>query len=98
MLQLSWAPLGVWSCDIRGMFHLVDGIHCQWSRNSDNGDRILSSTALIMETVMQAVKCNLDPSKIAGPLETAFQDIVGQSFLLGVGYLVFNSFESFKSP
>ena len=41
----------------------------------------------------QAVKFNLDPSKIAGPLETAFQDIVGQSFLLGAGYLVFHSFE-----
>ena len=32
----------------------------------------------------------LDPAKIAGPLETAFQDIVGQSFLLGVSFLVFH--------
>ena len=36
---------------------------------------------------------NLDPSKIAGPLETAFQDIVGQSFLLGVSYAVFSWLE-----
>ena len=33
--------------------------------------------------------CGLDPAKVAGPLETAFQDIVGQSFLLGVSLLVF---------
>ena len=32
----------------------------------------------------------LDPAKIAGPLETAFQDIVGQSFLLGVSYAIFS--------
>ena len=42
---------------------------------------------------LKAVKCNLDPSKIAGPLETAFQDIVGQTFLLGVGYAILSSFE-----
>ena len=33
---------------------------------------------------------NLDPAKIAGPMETAFQDVVGQSFLLGVSYLIFS--------
>lgn len=33
---------------------------------------------------------NLDPAKITGPLETAFQDIVGQSFLLGASYIVFH--------
>ena len=32
----------------------------------------------------------LDPAKFAGPLETAFQDIVGQSFLLGVSYAIFS--------
>jgi len=32
----------------------------------------------------------LDPAKVTGPLETAFQDIVGQSFLLGVSYIVFH--------
>ena len=35
----------------------------------------------------------LDPAKIAGPLETAFQDIVGQSFLLGVSYAIFSATE-----
>lgn len=35
-----------------------------------------------------AHKCNLDPAKIAGPLETAFQDIVGQTFLLGFAKLI----------
>merc|ERR1711971_388866 len=59
---------------------------------------MMVSTVNGVGTPIMAVKCNLDPSKIAGPLETAFQDIVGQSFLLGVGYLVFHSFESFKSP
>ena len=35
----------------------------------------------------------LDPAKIAGPMETAFQDVIGQSFLLGVSYAVFSSTE-----
>ena len=42
---------------------------------------------------LQAHVLKLDPAKIAGPLETAFQDIVGQSFLLGVSYAVFSSTE-----
>ena len=37
---------------------------------------------------------NLDPAKIAGPMETAFQDVVGQSFLLGVSYLIFSVTEN----
>ena len=83
---------------IKKTFRMILRMTLSRSRNSNNGDIILSSTALLIESVMQAVKLNLDPSKVAGPLETAFQDIVGQSFLLGVGYLVFNSFESFNSP
>ena len=39
---------------------------------------------------VQANMLRLDPAKIAGPLETAFQDIVGQSFLLGVSYAIFS--------
>lgn len=42
---------------------------------------------------MKANILKLDPAKIAGPLETAFQDIVGQSFLLGVSYAIFSSTE-----
>ena len=37
---------------------------------------------------------NLDPAKIAGPMETAFQDVVGQSFLLGVSYIIFSETEN----
>ena len=44
-------------------------------------------------TPMVAHKFNLDPAKIAGPLETAFQDLVGQSFLLGFSYIIFSNFE-----
>ena len=40
--------------------------------------------------LFQARLLNLDPAKIAGPMETAFQDVVGQSFLLGVSYLIFS--------
>ena len=40
--------------------------------------------------IVQANIMRLDPAKIAGPLETAFQDIVGQSFLLGVSYAIFS--------
>merc|ERR1719397_232870 len=40
-----------------------------------------------------AKKTGLDPAKIAGPMETAFQDVVGQSFLLGVSMLVFSQTE-----
>ncbi|XP_023331015.1 uncharacterized protein LOC111703346 [Eurytemora carolleeae] len=39
----------------------------------------------ILATILQ-----IDPAKIAGPLETAFQDIVGQSFLLGLSYMAFH--------
>ena len=44
-------------------------------------------------TPVLAKLLKLDPAKIAGPLETAFQDIVGQSFLLGVCYLIFSTTE-----
>ena len=37
---------------------------------------------------------NLDPAKIAGPMETAFQDVVGQSFLLGISYVIFSETEN----
>merc|ERR1712032_129551 len=37
---------------------------------------------------------NLDPAKIAGSMETAFQDVVGQSFLLGVSYIIFSETEN----
>ena len=40
--------------------------------------------------IVQANMLKLDPAKIAGPLETAFQDIVGQSFLLGVSFAIFS--------
>jgi Mg/Co/Ni transporter MgtE len=56
------------------------------------------SVCLIMGTTISTVNgalmpiiaynLNLDPAKIAGPLEMAFQDIVGQSFLLGLAMLV----------
>ena len=36
-----------------------------------------------------------DPAKIAGPLETAFQDIVGQSLLLGISLLIFTYTEPY---
>jgi len=45
-------------------------------------------------TPILAQLMQLDPAKIAGPLETAFQDIVGQSFLLGVSFLVFHYTEN----
>ena len=40
-------------------------------------------------TPTAAFLLGIDPAKVAGPLETAFQDIVGQGFLLGVSYVVF---------
>ena len=44
--------------------------------------------------MFEAKLMRLDPAKIAGPLETAFQDIVGQSFLLGVSFLIFSATEN----
>jgi len=44
-------------------------------------------------TPILAHMMQFDPAKVAGPLETAIQDIVGQSFLLGVGLLIFRSLE-----
>ena len=44
--------------------------------------------------MLKAQLLRLDPAKIAGPLETAFQDVVGQSFLLGVSYMVFKATEN----
>ena len=46
-------------------------------------------------TPIVADKCGLDPAKVAGPLETAFQDIFGQTFLLGVSFLVFRYTEPY---
>ena len=60
------------------------------------GIPILVWTAGYLYTVtvaLQAKKTGLDPAKIAGPMETAFQDVVGQSFLLGVSMLVFSQTE-----
>ena len=45
------------------MFHLHDGLHCQWSRNPNNGDRILSSTALLIES---DAGCEAQPGPIQG--------------------------------
>ena len=50
---------------------------------------MMISSANGASTPIIAEICGLDPAKVAGPLETAFQDIVGQSFLLGVSLLVF---------
>lgn len=44
-------------------------------------------------TPILANMLKLDPAKIAGPLETAFQDIVGQSFLLGLSYVAFHQIQ-----
>ena len=46
-------------------------------------------------TPLVADMCGFDPAKVAGPLETAIQDIVGQSFLLGVSLLVFKYSEPY---
>ena len=46
-------------------------------------------------TPVIADKCGIDPAKVSGPLETALQDIIGQSFLLGVSLLVFEYAEPF---
>jgi len=45
-------------------------------------------------TPVLAQLARIDPAKIAGPLETAFQDVVGQSFLLGLCYAIFNATEN----
>ena len=50
---------------------------------------MMISTVNGASTPIIADMCGLDPAKVAGPLETAFQDIVGQSFLLGVSLIVF---------
>merc|ERR1712032_1536183 len=44
-------------------------------------------------TPVLAQLARIDPAKIAGPLETAFQDVVGQSFLLGLCYAIFHATE-----
>ena len=50
-------------------------------------------------TPILADSCGLDPAKVAGPLETALQDIFGQTFLLGASFLVFSYTEPyFDSP
>ena len=46
-------------------------------------------------TPIAANRCGLDPAKVAGPLETAFQDIFGQSFLLGGSFLLFSYTEQY---
>ena len=47
-----------------------------------------------LNPIFKARLMNLDPAKIAGPMETAFQDVVGQSFLLGVSYIIFSETEN----
>ena len=49
-------------------------------------------------TPLVAEKCGLDPAKVAGPLETALQDIFGQTFLLGVSLLIFRYSEPYFWP
>ena len=44
-------------------------------------------------TPMIANKCKLDPAKVSGPLGTTLQDIIGQTFLYGVSYAVFEYVE-----
>ena len=46
-------------------------------------------------TPIAANRCGFDPAKVAGPLETAFQDIFGQTFLLGGSFLVFKYTEPY---
>jgi len=48
---------------------------------------VISSTNGTL-TPFFAHMCNLDPAKIAGPLETAFQDIAGAGFLLGISWAI----------
>ena len=58
---------------------------------------LIKSTFLrvfILNSIFKARLMNLDPAKIAGPMETAFQDVVGQSFLLGVSYIIFSETEN----
>ena len=46
-------------------------------------------------TPIAADRCGFDPAKVAGPLETAFQDIFGQTFLLGGSFLIFRYTEPY---
>lgn len=46
-------------------------------------------------TPIAADRCGLDPAKVAGPLETAFQDIFGQTFILGGSFLIFKYTEPY---
>jgi magnesium transporter len=39
-----------------------------------------------------AKRCGFDPSAMSGPMETAFQDIAGSTFLLAMGSLLLHSF------
>jgi len=56
---------------------------------------MMVSTVNGASTPILANVFRVDPAKVAGPLETAFQDIVGQSFLLGLSYLAFHYIEHF---
>ena len=46
-------------------------------------------------TPILANSFGLDPAKVAGPLETALQDIFGQTFLLGASFAVFSYTEPY---
>ena len=46
-------------------------------------------------TPIAASRCGFDPAKVAGPLETAFQDIFGQTLLLGGSFLIFKYTEPY---
>ena len=46
-------------------------------------------------TPMVATSFGLDPTKTAGPLETALQDIFGQTFLLAVSFYIFRFTEPY---
>ena len=92
-MQVPAARDGVRSGHLLRLLHLDDGVHGERRGHAYPGEQQQRLVAHLME-LLQAQKLKLDPSKIAGPLETAFQDIVGQSFLLGVGYAVFCSFEN----
>ena len=92
-VQVPAARDGVRGGHLLRLLHLDDGVHGERRGHAYPGEQQQRLVAHLME-LLQAQKLKLDPSKIAGPLETAFQDIVGQSFLLGVGYAVFCSFEN----
>merc|ERR1711908_148799 len=43
-------------------------------------------------------RCGFDPSAMAGPLETAFQDIVGGTILLSISAAILNAFGDPPAP